>query len=211
MELFFANLLQFPTVVYTVLLGVMLVYWLIAALGTVDIDVLDVDIDVDADVGAVEGFAGLVFRLGLGGVPLTVVLTLIALTGWSVSYFSMLWLVNPLTSGFINLLLGIGVAIGAFLVSIPVTAQLIKPLRPLFRSVNGPSTRDLVGSIAVVRTSRVDQSFGEATLEDGGAGMILRVRADESLKLSRGDRVVVLSYIPESHAYQVTTEQELFN
>ncbi|RCU49503.1 hypothetical protein DU002_11315 [Corallincola holothuriorum] len=212
MDVFLAHLIQFPTVIYTVLLGVMLCYWFVAALGTVDVDVLDIDIDVDADVGALEGFAGLLLRLGLAGVPLTVVLTVIALTGWSICYFSMLLVINPLFSfsGVLQWVLGAGVAMVAFVASIFIAAQIVKPLRPLFKSANATSTNDLVGSKVVIRTSKVTPTFGEATLEDGGAGMVLRVRADETQNLTRGDIVVILEYLPETHAYRVMTEAELF-
>jgi hypothetical protein len=45
-------------------------------------------------------------------------------------------------------------------------------------------------------------------LEDGGAGLILRVRADEALGFKRGDRVVLLEYLAAEHAYRVITEEE---
>ena len=45
-------------------------------------------------------------------------------------------------------------------------------------------------------------------LEDGGAGLILKVRADEALGLKRGDRVVLLEYLEAQHAYRVITEDE---
>ncbi|TCI02059.1 hypothetical protein EZV61_15930 [Corallincola luteus] len=210
MDIFLATLLQFPTVIYTVLLGVMLCFWIIASIGMLDLDVLDIDIDID--VNSVGGAAGMLLKLGLVGVPLTISLTLFALFGWTICFFSMHWLINPLFSfsGVLQWVLGTGVALAAFVLSIPLTSIFIKPFKPLFRSTNATSVNDLVGSKVVIRTSKVTPTFGEATLEDGGAGMVLRVRADETQNLTRGDIVVILEYLPETHAYRVMTEAELF-
>ena len=92
MEAFFANIFSYPTVFFTVILLVLAVYWLFAILGMVDIDVLDLDMDVDADVDVdlegMTGLAGLLVTLGLTGVPVTVVMTLLALLAWLLSYFA---------------------------------------------------------------------------------------------------------------------------
>lgn len=209
MALFLANLLTFPTLIYTVLLGVMLVYWLLAAIGTLEIELFDIDIDIDADVDALEGFAGLLFRLGLAGVPLTVVLTALALVGWSVCYFTMLWLVNPLFDGWLHGLLSVVLCIAALIIAIPVTAMVTRPLRPLFRGSRARSVHDLVGQIVVIRTSKVTDSFGEATLMQDGADLILKVRSDDTCALTRGDRAVIIEYLEPMHAYRVMSEAEL--
>ncbi len=41
----------FPTVIFTVLLGIILVYWLFVILGALDLDLFSGDADVDVDVG----------------------------------------------------------------------------------------------------------------------------------------------------------------
>ena len=66
----------------------------------------------------------------------------------------------------------------------------------------------MLGQTAVVRSGRVTLSHGEALLENGGAGLILRVRADEACGFKRGDRVVLLEYLEAEHAYRVITEDE---
>jgi len=66
----------------------------------------------------------------------------------------------------------------------------------------------VLGQTAVVRSGRVTLEHGEAVLENGGAGLILRVRADEARAFKRGDRVVLLEYLEAQHAYRVITEDE---
>ena len=34
--------------------------------------------------------------------------------------------------------------------------------------------KHIIGQVAVVRSSRVDERFGEATMEDGGAGVAVK-------------------------------------
>ena len=88
--------LQFPTVVFTIALGIALVYWLFVLVGALDLDLLgsghpDFDVDVSgvhADVGDASGGhdaggghdadgdadadgGGVWTMLGLGTVPLT--------------------------------------------------------------------------------------------------------------------------------------------
>ena len=95
MSSLFAALTSFPAVVYTVLLGVVLVYWLLAIIGLVDFEAgADVDIGADAgdagDIGDAgdgrpEGLSGLAAWLvafGLNGVPFSIVVSLLALVGW---------------------------------------------------------------------------------------------------------------------------------
>jgi hypothetical protein len=56
MDEFFAATFAYPTVIFTVLLGVSVVYWLLVIIGAIGIDALDVDLD-GATEGAGEGIA----------------------------------------------------------------------------------------------------------------------------------------------------------
>jgi len=44
MDPFYQNISSFPTAIFTFLLAVVTLYWVVAVLGLVDIDVLDFDI-----------------------------------------------------------------------------------------------------------------------------------------------------------------------
>jgi hypothetical protein len=57
---FLQLIVSFPTVIYTVLLGVATLYWMFAIMGAVDVDLLDLDVDFDIDgaEGALEGADG---------------------------------------------------------------------------------------------------------------------------------------------------------
>ena len=70
------------------------------------------------------------------------------------------------------------------------------------------TVKNLLGQTAIVRTLRVDEGFGEVNLEDGGAGLILKVRSLNGESFKKGDRVVLLEYMVEQHTYRVISEKE---
>ena len=86
-----------------------------------------------------------------------------------------------------------------------LSGYLLRPLRKLF--VQGEvRAHHFVGKTAVVRTSRVDAQFGEAMVNDGGAGLIVQVRSVEPL--AQGERVVLLQFDAQKHVYHVVRELE---
>ena len=216
MEDFLRIIFSFPTLVYTILLGVMVFLWLLTLLGMLDIDALDFDLDFDGeaeidmnlDNPTAEGLAGFLVAWGLTGVPLTITLTLFSLTGWFISYFVVYFLFGLIPDGFLEYLAGAVVLIGSFFVSLPVTAMLIKPLKPLFDKAQTVTRKYVLGQVGVVRTSRVTDTFGEVSFDDGGAGLLLKARAATPNNLKKGDRVALIEYDKASGAYLVISEQE---
>jgi hypothetical protein len=222
MDPFYQNISSFPTVIFTFFLLVCLLYWLVAMLGLVDIDVLDLDAsDLDPDfdfsqtnneMSSPEALAGLMLRFGLVGVPVTVIVSLISLFGWIICYYIVHFLFALLPGGgWLQFLLGVPILVGTLYVAVMITAQAIKPLRPLFRDSLTEGKKYLLGQVAIVRTSRVDSRFGEAVLDDGGAGLILKVRSNDDQQFKHGDRIVLLEYLEEQGAYRVISESEFNN
>jgi hypothetical protein len=209
MEAFVLNIFSYPTVFFTVILLLMVCYWLFAILGMVDIDVLELDLDIDSDLDSLTGLAGLMVTLGLTGVPVTLVLTLLALLGWWISYFIVHFFFFWSEPSLLSYVAGTAVIAFAIAASIPVTAQLIKPLKPLFKKVYTPAPEKvLLGQACRVRSTRVDENFGEATADLDGASLILKIRADAEKGLSNGDIVVLLEHRARDNTYWVIPENE---
>jgi len=210
---FHQTVTSFPTVIYTVLLIVCALYWIVAVAGIVDLEILDIDMDGDIDAADSEsiqgGIAGLLHRLGLAGVPLTIVITLISIVGWLLcyygTYFGAALVPNILP---IKLIVGLLVFLAATYIAVLVTAQLIKPLRAMFKKLDYDETKYILGQVAIVRSGVVDQQRGEAELNDGGAGLILNIRATGDDTFSKGDEVVVVEYIEETNLYRVVSKAE---
>ncbi len=206
MNLFFQNSLAFPSIIFSALLVIISFYWLCAALGLLDIDLFNIDSELDVDA---TGFAGWLTKLGLAGIPVTIILTFFTVIGWFISYFTHYWIISVIETGFIYYFVGFVALIIISFISLNLTAVCLKPIRKKLISRNKPkSVHQLIGKLAIVRSANVAENKGEAVLEDGGAGLILQIRAPEQENIKRGDSVVIISYDALTHSYQVVTEDE---
>lgn len=215
MSSLFAALTSFPAVVYTVLLGVVLVYWLLAIIGLVDFEAgADVDIGADAadagDIGDAgdggpEGLSGLAAWLvafGLNGVPFSIVVSLLALVGWFLTGMASLTLL-PLVPDALRWTAGAGVLLAAAALSIVIAAQLVRPMRGLFVTHRAISNAALVGQVCKVLTGVVDERQGRAEVAQRGAGINIRVWAPAPNSLRRGDAALITEYDPARQRYRI--------
>lgn len=206
MNEFLLTALTFPTVVPGVLLSVCVLYWLVAATGLVDADGADALSGGDGDVGDLSGAAAMLARLGLSGVPLTVIVTVLCFATWFGTYFAQLLVLQHLPEG-VRVAAGAATLLAMLVPAVAATSLLLRPVaRGLARL--RPAEPSLLGRTGVVITSTVGGDFGRVAVDDGGAGLILQVRHDDSSPLARGDRVVLIEYLDGQHAYRVIPEQQ---
>ncbi|MDC9613394.1 NfeD family protein [Xenorhabdus khoisanae] len=205
MALFLQNCLAFPVVIFSGLLFIVLFYWICAAFGLLDIDFLSVDVDsFDA-----SSLAGWLTKLGLTGVPVTVIITLITLISWPLSYFSMHLMLRFIETDVLRYLLGTATFFIVSFIALLLTAMILRPLQPKLSRLNRSNSVDnLIGKVAEVRSPIVTEQRGEALMDNHGASLILQVRAPESDGITRGDRVVLISYDAATHSYTVVSEDE---
>lgn len=172
--------LSFPTIVFSFLLAAVLVYWLLVLLGTLDIEIGDLDVG--------DG-------LGLGGVPVTVTASVLVVISWFVSLAGGV-LVGAFEPGaFVRVLLGVGVLVVAVAVGLLVARVVAVPLRRLYAPGGEASRNDFVGRECVIRTGRVTGEFGQAevTAVDGSSA-IVQVRQTGEHELSNGRRALIFDY-----------------
>jgi hypothetical protein len=234
--------LTFPSVVYTVLLGVVLVYWTFVMVGVIHIGegsegALDGalgDGGMDgAAKGALEGhlsgggndhldlpdgdshasglMAALIGALHLRSVPATVVLSVVVTFSWLISVVAMQAVTRILPDLGGGLLVALPVLVFAPLLSLPLTAIAVRPLAKVFETRRAPSKSDFIGRTCVVRTGSVTERFGEATLEDGGAGLVIRVRIEGPAKLSRGEQALIVDWDAERETFLVEPMKALLD
>lgn len=210
MALFFQNFLSFPVSIFSALLVIVVFYWLVASLGLLEIDALDIDGGADGGEEAVgESLTGLLMKLGLSGVPVTLTITFITLFGWFISYFSVHLFLRFIDNDLIRYSLGTVIFLVTFAIAIFLTSIVIRPLRSLFKKLNTTTTaKTLIGQTVEIRSASVTTQNGQANYEDGGAGMILQVRASDENTFKRGDRAVILSYDEVTHSYLIISEDE---
>jgi len=240
MDEFLAASLSFPTVVFTVLLLIALLYWVLVIVGALGLDALDLDhghdgaghgpdlhhgIDHDLHPGAdhagdaghdghVEhGHSGeglgilptLLWVLKLNSVPMTIVLTMVFFWSWLACHLAMHYVVGYEAHWAAEA----GLFAGALLLSLPLASVSVRPLVPLFRTHPGARRTALLGKIVDVDTSYVDDKFGVAKVDDGGAGLLVQIRCDAPNPLTRGQRALVVSYDEAREVYEVTPIDDL--
>lgn len=214
--------LHFPTVVFTIGLGIVLVYWVFVLVGALDIDLLGGGDAGDAITGgakgAAEGLKGLKVdtdadaggfwnALGLGVVPVTITVSLIMLVGWCGSLLVMHYGVAALGTSWLPVV----VLPAMLIVALLVTSLLVRPLAPVFAIKVGKTNRDYVGFSCTISTGSVDDGFGQATVEDGGTVLVIPVRCDRPGSLARGDKAMIIDFDDERQAYVVEPSLDLLS
>lgn len=198
---------HFPTVIFSTLLGLVVIYWLVGLLGLIDLDFspdADLDVDVDVDAGnSIGALSGILLTFGLTGVPFTIVFSLIVLISWLISFYSQLYILAWLPDGWLYYLMGLASSCVIFFIALPTTSIVIRPLRGMFKSVETVNSNQLVGKEAKIATGSVNETFGQARVFNDGAEILVDVRCDPEHILKMGDNVLVIQYLEKNHAYIV--------
>lgn len=210
---FITKISLYPTIIFTGLVMFVTLYWVVSLLGMADMDSVDLGgSGGDADVSTLSStgfFTGLMLKFGLYGVPLIIILSLISLIGWLLSYLYTSFLHQYLDSGVLYYLFGTGALIFVLVVSMWLTGIIISPIRKNIAKIPKRNSSNNVGKIAVVRTLSVTDKHGEAELSDGGAGLILKIRSDTNDGLlKQGDRVMLIEYLDEANTYRVAVVED---
>lgn len=229
---------SFPAVVYTVLLGVALVYWVFVVIGAAHVNLLgDGAMDAAADAavegvakGALEGatkgmlegaaehldggdlgdagdvgagHAGIIASLKLRSAPATVVLSCILLFAWLFAMLGMQAVEALVRSGTTFTIAKLAVFVLAPVLALFPASVVIRPLARVFTPAKATTHDALVGQLCTIRTGTVTDRFGEATLENGGAAVVVRVRIEGDEKLKRGDQAVIVGYDADRQEFTV--------
>lgn len=209
------NLSSFPTAVPTTLLGVLMVYWLLTIIGIVDLgESLDIDLDVDGghtDEAGLDTLAGYLVAMGLGGVPLSIVATLLVFFTWLGTVLLHRYVIAAIPTDTLQTLAGVGALLFTAVLSIPLSARLLKPMRGMFVKHSARSNRSLVGLQCKILTQRVDEGFGRAEVSDHGANLNIRVWAQAPNKLTRNSEAIIIDYDDAKQQYEVQAAPSSFN
>jgi len=207
---FLTNALAFPTIFYTGLLALVVLYWLISIFGLGGFDAVEADIDIDATDDA-GGLAGWLSKFRLDGIPLTLSISLIIFVSWILCFYMVELFLNNMAKNIDNELVHIALGFWLLVLSpalaLPIVIALLSPLKPFFKKLRketkGASAHDFVGRTATIRSGKVNQTHGTVELSDGGAGLILQVRAKEPNDYTAGDQVILKEYLAESNTYSI--------
>ncbi|MET7741065.1 hypothetical protein [Streptomyces sp. NPDC005385] len=115
MRMFVEAATGLPGILFTAALVVAACFWLLAALGVVAVNTFDTDVDLDA--------------WGMGGVPVTVALSLLAALAWLLNTGLAFLVTVEATPGAVAGVLRLAASAGALLVAWWLTCLSVRPLR----------------------------------------------------------------------------------
>jgi hypothetical protein len=204
----------YPTAIYTVLLGVVVIYWVLAMLGMVDIEHSGLDADVhmhthaDGDTSDVGQLASYVVAMGLNGVPFSVAVSLLVLVSWTVCCLGGEWLLPLVPTLPLQLLAGTVLLVASAVIAIPITAVAIRPLRGLFVTHTAVTNAALVGQLCRVVTGVVNEKDGRADVARRGASLNIRVWATTPNTLKRGSQALIVEYDEVAGRYLIAAHDD---
>jgi hypothetical protein len=190
MDAFLAAAFAFPTVVFTVLLVLFMLYAVATLIGAADIEWIDHLLGVDHVHDSV--LEGVMSALGIAGVPITIF-------GGVASVFS--WLTAFTAAKFLPDSLPIDSAIiaGSAIVGVGLGSLAVRPLRAAFVTADAPRRNGMVGKVCRIRSLRVNETSGTADVGD----LVAEVRCFRENSLTIGSEAIVYDYDPEDGVYHV--------
>ncbi|MFI8853547.1 hypothetical protein [Streptomyces sp. 891-h] len=182
--------LAFPTVVFSAALLVVLLCWLLVAVGA----------------AYPEGFEGpLGSRVwGLGGLPVAVGFSLLTAGAWLLSLTGGALLDEARLSPAQHSAAGAGLLVAAPLATWPLARAAARGVAGFLPADSGPSRQDFVGLTCTVRTRWVDERFGQAevTAEDGSSALV-QVRQNGTGRLTLGSTGLLYAYDDEGEFFWI--------
>ncbi|MEZ5041749.1 MAG: DUF1449 family protein [Saprospiraceae bacterium] len=178
-------------IVFTVLLGMVLLYWLSVFLGLLDMGSFDVDLEVDADLDvdadiAGGNLAGVLHFFNFGKLPFMIVMSFLILSMWVISillnhYFGYGSLGFALLMFFPNLA-----------ASLLITKVVTSPFVPVFESLDGTEDPiDYIGQVCTLTLSAAPNDLGQAELLVNGSNLLVNVMADNQL-INKGEKALII-------------------
>ncbi len=203
MELFL-EAISFHNLAWTILLVLCVGYWLMVIVGLADMDFLDIDMDAHVDhdldldgdsdihkdisVDPDSWLHGFMKFFNMGEVPLMVILTIFALSGWVINVLLNYYL-NPWDWGWLAALYTLPAAIGGAIMSKIVTTPLIGFYKKL--GYKGEESIDFLGRTGLVTVTVEENKLGQAEIMVNGDPMIVNVKSKKGVKLPKGSKVSI--------------------
>ncbi len=204
----------------SVLVGVMLAYALVVAIGLFDFDFAggagsDIDggglqgegmLDHAADGGAVSGIGAMTLRwLNLGKIPLVIWGSIFTSVFWAISYA--LWYGYDWQHYSPDFVPSVLLTIRNTVLATSITKLFTDRLG--FLSRRGPTFEAgrLIGKTCEVSTSEVTPSFGQAEFKTDAAPLLLNIRTTSGT-LPRGTTVEIIEFDSEKRVYKVAASTD---
>jgi hypothetical protein len=191
----------FPSIVFTFLLGLLALYWLLVIMRLAPLELFERDSLKE------DHLASTLVSLGFAGVPATLALTMILAIAAVVTLAIEMLVLRWLPLGLIRIPVGVLVLWGSLVIASPVAAALCHALHRGLHRYRPFTRRCLLGQTVVVRErqGQGEQAFAVIDNEPNSRVKLLSKRAALPVQ---GERRVLVKYLPEEGAYRSVSEQE---
>ncbi len=188
----------------TVLLGLVLCYWLLVLIGLLDSDMDGVDINGDGIPDFADHHsdhfhshqAGFWLSCGrflhLGTVPLMIVLSVLSLSVWVISVLSNYYFNGEPDTR--SSALALAYLVPNLIVSMLITRIVVTPLKKLFAVFQARENSEprIIGREGIVVSVQIDDRYGQVEVATDGAPLILHARTGiDQPPIPRGTPVVI--------------------
>ncbi|MCA9104730.1 MAG: DUF1449 family protein [Pirellulaceae bacterium] len=194
----------------TVLLLLVVAYWIAVLIGAIGLDLFDVDIDteiegdLDGGVGHGENSGGFLISslkfFHFGEVPFMLLLSIFTLCWWVVTGIGAAFFASKFTGLWAIVWIG-----PCFLIGLLMTKGFLMPTSRFFRALDGSRTaqQKIVGSTCLVTSSEVTDKFGLAEVKIDGPPIIIDVRAENGAVSRKGDFAQVVEFNEVTRTYLI--------
>lgn len=218
MQELFQAATQTTTLPYTILLLVVILYWVsvfigILDLGSFDVDVdtdVDVDVDVDTDVeadtdadgGTGSGWlSGALHFFNIGRVPFMVVMTFLILSAWSISILAHYFADNH------SLIFAAALFFPNLFISLIIAKLITSPLVPVFAKLDGTvEAVDYVGLTGTLILPVIGAKIGQLEVREDGAVLLISVKLKQDSgveSMKRGEKCLIVGKSEDGKFYWV--------
>ena len=171
-------------IIPTVLLGLVLIYWVTVILGLFDIDFFDFE-----SISEWEVISGLFVFLNTAELPFMLFFSILTINFWVLSMFMYYLPINP--EGIINGLL----LMGAFALSMILTKYETMPLRGFFKTAASEvdADRPIVYEFCTLRCELTSGRLGQAEIEREGAQTVINVMPEKVSDVFKKREVAIVT------------------
>ena len=192
-------LLSFPVVVFSALLPLLLIYWLLVALRLASLELFERD--------SLKGdhLASSMVALGFAGVPASVALTLLVVLAGALTLAVELMLLRWLSLGMMRVPVGVGVLWLSFVVASPLASRVCAVLSHQFQRRASGHYRCLLGERVRVLEGADAAGWARAVLLDN-AECEVKLRGKVGNMPRAGEVRVLVKYFAQQNAYRSVDE-----
>ncbi|MGK0390261.1 MAG: putative membrane protein [Maribacter sp.] len=195
--------------VYTILLGLAILYALSVIIGFAGMDAIDFDIDIDADVDVdvdtdVNGgglFIQMLSFFNLGKVPFMIIYSITTLSMWTIG------MIFNYSIGNEDIILTLATFIPVLFVSLIITKLITTPLVPVFKSMNeGVEAVDYIGleGTLLLSISSSEKSQAEISINGDIHKISVSLNPEDNSNLAKGTPIYITGISEDKSFYWIS-------